>query len=141
LDKQASNRSKQSLIYDRGCLILIDIFRAKERIRERNAEMSGSQKMEYRIGINIGDVVDEEGRIYGDGVNIAARLEALAEPGGICISGLVYSHVKNKLKLEYEFLGKQTVKNISEPVKFNHERNCCSAKSNNDRFHSGIASL
>lgn len=89
----------------------------------------------------MGDVIKEGDRVYGDGVNIAARLEALAEPGGICISGLVYSHVKNKLKLEYEFLGKQTVKNISEPAKFNHERNCCSAKSNNDRFHFGIASL
>jgi TolB-like protein/class 3 adenylate cyclase/Tfp pilus assembly protein PilF len=88
----------------------------QEEISERNVETLESQKMEYRIGINIGDVVEEEGRIYGDGVNITARLESLAEPGGICISGLVYSHIKNKLKLEYEYLGKQTVKNISEPV-------------------------
>jgi adenylate cyclase len=88
----------------------------QEEISERNVEIHERQKMEYRIGINIGDVVEEEGRIYGDGVNIAARLESLAEPGGICISGLVFSHIKNKLKLEYEYLGKQTVKNISEPV-------------------------
>ncbi len=88
----------------------------QEEISERNTETLKSQKMEYRIGINIGDVIDEEGRIYGDGVNIAARLESLAEPGGICISGLVYSHIKNKLKLEYEYLGKRTTKNISEPV-------------------------
>ena len=88
----------------------------QEEISERNAKIAGNQKMEYRIGINIGDVVDEEGRIYGDGVNIAARLESLAEPGGICISGIVYSQVKNRLKLEYEYLGEQSVKNIKEPV-------------------------
>ena len=88
----------------------------QEEISERNAKIAGNQKMEYRIGINIGDVVDEEGRIYGDGVNIAARLESLAEPGGICISGIVYSQVKNRLKLEYEYLGEQSVKNRKEPV-------------------------
>jgi adenylate cyclase len=88
----------------------------QEEISERNAEILASQKMEYRIGINIGDVVDEEGRIYGDGVNIAARLESLAEPGGICISGFVYNQVKNRLKLEYEYLGEQSVKNIKEPI-------------------------
>jgi TolB-like protein/Flp pilus assembly protein TadD len=72
--------------------------------------------MEFRIGINIGDIVEEEKRIYGDGVNIAARVESLAEGGGICISGKVHEEVKNKLGLEYEFLGEQEVKNIAEPV-------------------------
>jgi TolB-like protein len=83
---------------------------------ERNAELHEDRRMEYRIGVNLGDVIEEGDRIYGDGVNIAARLESLAEPGGICISGFVYNQVKNRLKLEYEFMGEQTVKNIKEPV-------------------------
>ena len=83
---------------------------------ERNAELPEERKLEYRIGINLGDVIEEGDRIYGDGVNIAARLENLAEPGGICISGFVYHQVKNRLKLEYEYLGEQSVKNIKEPV-------------------------
>ncbi|MBI3757846.1 MAG: adenylate/guanylate cyclase domain-containing protein, partial [Deltaproteobacteria bacterium] len=74
-------------------------------------------KMEYRIGINVGDVVVEGERLYGDGVNIAARLESLAEPGGICIAGTVYDQVKSKLALNYADLGVQTVKNIAEPVR------------------------
>jgi adenylate cyclase len=72
--------------------------------------------MEFRIGVNLGEVIEEGDRIYGDGVNIAARLESLAKPGGICISGFVYHQVKNRLKLEYEYLGEQSVKNIKEPV-------------------------
>ena len=86
-------------------------------LTERNAELPYERKMEFRIGINVGDVVDEGGRIYGDGVNIAARVEGLAEAGGICISGRVYDQVENKLDLEYEFLGKQKVKNITRPVR------------------------
>ncbi|MFQ5539244.1 MAG: adenylate/guanylate cyclase domain-containing protein, partial [Candidatus Binatia bacterium] len=73
--------------------------------------------MEFRIGINLGDVVVKGEDIYGDGVNIAARLESLAEPGGICISGTVYDSIRHKLSLEYEYLGEQSVKNIKEPVR------------------------
>jgi adenylate cyclase len=73
--------------------------------------------MEFRLGLNVGDVVVEGDRIYGDGVNIAARLEGLAEGGGICISGTVYDQIKNKLSLEYDSLGEQAVKNIAEPVR------------------------
>jgi TolB-like protein len=73
--------------------------------------------MEFRIGVNLGDVIEEEGRIYGDGVNIAARLEGLAEAGGICISGTAFDHVKNKLKFGYEYQGEHSVKNIAEPVR------------------------
>ena len=72
--------------------------------------------MEFRIGINLGDVIDEGGRIYGDGVNIAARLEGLAVAGGISISGTVYEHIKNKLSLGYQYIGEQNVKNIPEPI-------------------------
>jgi adenylate cyclase len=88
----------------------------QREMAERNEELPDDRKMEYRIGVNLGDVIEEGDRIYGDGVNIAARLESLAEPGGICISGFVYNQVKNRLKLEYEFMGEQTVKNIKEPV-------------------------
>jgi len=88
----------------------------QRELAERNAELSPARQMEFRIGINQGDVVEEEGRIYGDGVNIAARVEGLAEAGGICISGKVHKEVKNRLGLEYEYLGEQTVKNIPEPV-------------------------
>jgi len=72
--------------------------------------------MEFRIGVNLGDVIEEESRIYGDGVNIAARLEALADPGGICISKTAFEHIESKLPLGYEYLGEQTVKNITKPV-------------------------
>lgn len=73
--------------------------------------------MEFRIGANLGDVIEEEGQIYGDGVNIAARVESIAEAGGICISGRAYDQVANKLGLEYENLGEHQVKNISTPIR------------------------
>src|SRR5712691_11198919 len=89
----------------------------QKELKVRNADLPAHRRMEFRIGINVGDVVTEDERLYGDGVNIAARLEGLAEPGGICISGTVHDHVKNKLVLQYEDLGEQTVKNITEPVR------------------------
>jgi TolB-like protein/class 3 adenylate cyclase len=88
----------------------------QRELAERNAELPYGRRMEFRIGINVGDIVVEERRIYGDGVNIAARVEGLAEGGGICISGSVHEQVKNKIGLEYEYLGEQAVKNIPEPV-------------------------
>ncbi len=89
----------------------------QEELRVRNAELPENRKMEFRIGINLGDVVEEGKRIYGDGVNITARVEGLAEGGGICISGTVYDSIKNKLSLSYESMGEHTVKNIKEPVR------------------------
>ena len=88
----------------------------QRELAERNAELPENRRMQFRIGINLGDVVEEDGRLYGDGVNVAARMEGLAEGGGICISGKVYEEVKNKLGLEYEYLGEQEVKNITGPV-------------------------
>jgi adenylate cyclase len=82
----------------------------------RNANLPENRKMQFRIGVNIGDVIEEDERIYGDGVNIAARVEALAEAGGICISGRVYDQVENKLELEYAYLGEHQVKNIRRPI-------------------------
>ncbi len=89
----------------------------QRELAERNTELTYNRKMEFRIGINLGDVIDDEGRIYGDGVNIAARVEAMAEAGGICISGRAYDQVANKLGLEYENLGEHQVKNISTPIR------------------------
>jgi adenylate cyclase len=89
----------------------------QQELAERNAELSEDRKMHFRIGINVGDVVEEEDRIYGDGVNIAARVESLSEAGGICISGTAYDQVKNKLHFRFEYEGEQIVKNISEPVR------------------------
>jgi TolB-like protein/class 3 adenylate cyclase/rhodanese-related sulfurtransferase/Flp pilus assembly protein TadD len=85
-------------------------------MRERNAGVPADRQILYRIGINIGDIIAEGEDIYGDGVNIAARLEGLAEPGGICIAGDVYKQTKGKLDLQVEHLGEQAVKNIAEPV-------------------------
>src|SRR5262245_34726116 len=82
----------------------------------RNAQVEVGRQMQFRIGINIGDVIYDETRLYGDGVNVAARLEAAAEPGGICISGAAYEQVRNKLALEVGDLGQQSLKNIAEPV-------------------------
>jgi adenylate cyclase len=73
--------------------------------------------MEFRIGVNLGDVIHEEERIYGDGVNVAARVESLADPGGVCVSGTVFDQIESKLPLGYEYLGEQSVKNISKPVR------------------------
>jgi adenylate cyclase len=89
---------------------------AQNEFKARNAELPENRRMEFRIGVNLGDVIEEENRIYGDGVNIAARLEALADPGGICISKTAFDHIESKLPLGYEYLGEQTVKNIAKPV-------------------------
>jgi adenylate cyclase len=89
----------------------------QHELKAKNAEFPPERKMEFRIGINLGDVVVEGQRIYGDGVNIAARLESLTDPGGICISGTVYDQVANKLALAYEYQGEQEVKNIAQPVR------------------------
>ena len=88
----------------------------QKELNSRNAELPENRKMRFRIGINLGDVIQEEDRIYGDGVNIAARLVALADPGGICVSKTAFDHIETKLPLGYEFLGEQEVKNIAKPV-------------------------
>ena len=89
----------------------------QRELAERNEELPDNRKMQFRIGVNLGDVIDEDGRIYGDGVNIAARVESLAEAGGICISGRAFDQVENKLGLEYENLGEHQVKNIARPIR------------------------
>jgi adenylate cyclase len=88
----------------------------QNEIQTRNADLPNNRRMEFRIGVNLGDVIDEEDRIYGDGVNIAARLEAMADPGGICVSKTAFDQIETKLPLGYEYLGEQSVKNIPKPV-------------------------
>jgi adenylate cyclase len=89
----------------------------QNELKAKNEEIPKDQRMEFRIGINLGDVIVDGERIYGDGVNVAARIEGLAEAGGICISGTVHDHVEIKLGLEFEYLGEQSVKNIRKPVR------------------------
>ena len=84
---------------------------------ERNAEIPADQRIEFRIGVNLGDVIVEEGDIHGDGVNIAARLEAIAEPGGICISDDAFRQVRGKIEAEFADIGEQSLKNIARPLR------------------------
>ena len=84
---------------------------------KRNDLAPPEQRLDFRIGVNLGDIVVEEDDIHGDGVNIAHRIQALAEPGGIAISGTTYDHVKSKLAVGYASLGMQRVKNISDPIR------------------------
>jgi TolB-like protein/class 3 adenylate cyclase/cytoskeletal protein CcmA (bactofilin family) len=88
----------------------------QKEIQSRNTELTEARRMKFRIGINLGDIIEEGDRIYGDGVNIAARLEAIADPGGICISKTAFDHIETKLPLGYEYIGEQVVKNIARPV-------------------------
>jgi adenylate cyclase len=88
----------------------------QKELQTRNAELAENRKMEFRIGINLGDVIDEEDRLYGDGINVAARLESLADPSGICVSKSAFDQIETKLPLGYEYLGEQSVKNIPKPV-------------------------
>jgi adenylate cyclase len=89
----------------------------QEMLAIQNENLTDDRRVYFRIGINLGDVIEDRGDIYGDGVNIAARLESLANPGGICISEAVRSAIKDKLNVSYEEMGEQTLKNIEEPVR------------------------
>jgi len=89
----------------------------QKKLKEKNQKLPEGKRLQFRIGINIGDVIQDGDRIFGDGVNIAARIEGLADAGGICISRNAYDHIKKKLKLGYEYLGDHEVKNIKDPVR------------------------
>jgi adenylate cyclase len=92
-------------------------FEIQQHLSKRNKELPEERKMFFRIGVNLGDIIEEKDRIYGDGVNIAARLEGICNGGGVCISGTAFEHVENKLDLEFEDLGEHEVKNIKKPVR------------------------
>ena len=89
----------------------------QKELKPRNAELPENRRMEFLIGVNLGDVIEDGEQILGDGVNIAERVQSLADGGGICISGTAYDQVENKLGLGYEYLGEQSVKNIAKPVR------------------------
>jgi adenylate cyclase len=89
----------------------------QHELKEKNSEFPEQSRMNFRIGVNLGDVIEDDERIYGDGVNVAARVEGLADGGGICISGTAYDQIAKKLPLGYEYLGEQKVKNIEKPVR------------------------
>jgi adenylate cyclase len=101
-----------SVIYAVRCAVEV-----QRGMAEANAATPPDKRIEFRIGINLGDVIAEEHDIFGDGVNIAARLEALAEPGGVLVSNTVYEHVRDRLPFGFEDLGDQQVKNIARPVR------------------------
>lgn len=110
----------------------------QEELRARNSELREERRMRFRIGVNVGDVTERDGALFGDGVNIAARLEALANPGGVCVSGTVFDQVDGKLPFVFKFGGKKAVKNIAKPVRayfvaLNGEAN----KQKGSRFGSG----
>lgn len=88
----------------------------QKQLKKENECLVENKRLEFRIGINIGDVVQDGDRIYGSGVNVAARIEGIADPGGVCVSRNAYDHVKDKLELGFEFIGEREVKNIKEPV-------------------------
>ncbi len=89
----------------------------QKELKNRNDELPEPRRMEFRFGINIGEVSEKEENIFGDGLNVAVRIQILADPGGICLSGIVYEQIKDKLELGYEYIGKQTVKNVAKPVR------------------------
>jgi len=89
----------------------------QRELRVRNTELPADKRVEFRMGINLGEIVVEEDQLHGDGINIAVRPEGLAEAGGICLSEVVYDQIKNRLPLGYEALGEQTLKNIEKPVR------------------------
>src|SRR5262252_11227616 len=100
---------------------VVDAMRCAAEVQrgmlDREPEVPDEQRIRFRIGINLGDVIAEDDDTFGDGVNVAARLEALAEPGGICISRTVRDHIRDKLAYAFEDLGEQSVKNIARPVR------------------------
>jgi len=89
----------------------------QRKMRERNADVPEERRIEFRIGINLGDIIGDENDIYGDGVNVAARLESIAKPGGISVSASVREHIGNRLDIAFEDTGKQVLKNIERPVR------------------------
>jgi len=89
----------------------------QKELKNRNDELPEPQRMEFRFGINLGEILEKEGKLFGDGVNVAARIQNLADAGGICLSGTAYEQVKSKSEFKCEYIGKQTVRNVAEPVR------------------------
>jgi TolB-like protein/class 3 adenylate cyclase/rhodanese-related sulfurtransferase len=129
---EAVNRHLGKVVHYAGDAILAEFgmvsdaltcaINVQQDLQERNKELPEERQVRFRIGVNLGEVIVDRDDIYGEGVNIAARLEGLAEPGGVCVSDAVRNAVGRKLPLDYEFMGEQEVKNIEEPVRAYHAR-------------------
>jgi len=89
----------------------------QKQLMEQNTDLPDQRKVQFRIGVNLGDVIEDRGDIYGDGVNIAARLESIADPGGVCVSAAVFEQIKGKLDFQFEDMGEQAFKNIAEKIR------------------------
>ena len=100
---------------------VVDAVRCAAEIQsamaDRDLDLAEDRRLRFRIGVNLGDVIADDGDIYGDGVNIAVRLEGLAAPGGVCISGTVRDHIGDRLPYAFDDMGEQSVKNIARPVR------------------------
>jgi adenylate cyclase len=110
-------------------------------VAEREAAEPEDRRIQFRIGINLGDIIVEDGDILGDGVNVAARLEGLAEPGGICVARTVHNHVRTKLALTFEPMGQHRVKNIAEPVEVWRVRGCGGSAPGRRQWRGAVAAL
>jgi adenylate cyclase len=118
-DGRVANTAGDSIIavFDSAVEAVRAALAIQAELAPLNAELSKERQMRFRIGVNLGDVIFEGDDVLGDGVNIAARLEGLAMPGGICISRNIYDQVSDKLHYTYDYLGEQPVKNIAQPVR------------------------
>jgi adenylate cyclase len=112
LGESASVEIQASIVNAVECAVAI-----QRKMTERNSEIEPVRRMQFRVGINFGDVIYDDTRIFGDGINVAARLEAIAEPGGICISSKVYEEISGRIDLAYQDIGEQQLKNIAQPVR------------------------
>ena len=123
--KIAEHRGRVVRIMGDGILIefpsVVDAVRCATEVQramaERNAEIPDEKRIEFRVGINLGDIIIDTDDIHGEGVNITARLESIAEPGGICISESSYQQVRDKIDIRFEDMGEQQLKNIARPVR------------------------
>src|SRR5215471_9325031 len=105
-------------VFDAATAAMRAAFEIQSEIAHRNEALPEARRMRFRIGVNIGEVIERpNGTVYGDGVNIAARLESIGEPGGITVSGTVFDQVRKRLQLDFAFIGEQQVKNIAELVR------------------------
>ena len=113
----------------------VDIQRG---MAERNTDVPADKRIQFRIGINVGDIIIDGGDIFGDGVNVAARLETLADPGGIMVSSVVHDQVRDKLSFGFEDMGEQVVKNIARPISVHRIQLAQAAKSDSTGKENGI---
>src|SRR5215510_13523236 len=107
-----------SPLFDAATLAVRAAFEIQTVLAERNEGLAEARRMRFRIGVNLGEVIEKpDGTVYGDGVNVAARLQSIGDPGGVTVSGTVFDQVKKRLELDFVFIGEQQVKNIADPIR------------------------